>query len=93
MAKTEPELKKTEIYKLKDLQGFEKVKDTPCFIFVLPPNAQVSTIKEASELVEFLAPGLRGKKKGKYPFVVWSFGPNVATGIIEKSVENVVTEP
>jgi len=83
-------VEKTEVFKLVEVKGFEKVQGTPCFVFVLPTNTEVGTINTEEDLIKFLAPALHRKKKGKYPFIVWSFGPSVAHGTVEKTEEEVV---
>lgn len=86
-------VEKTEVFKLVEVIGFEKVMGTPCFVFVLPPNTEVGLIKTEEDLIKFLVPALHRKKKGKYPFIVWSFGPTVAHGTVEKTDEEVVSDP
>ena len=83
-------VEKTEVFKLVEVNGFDKVMGTPCFVFILPPNTEVGMIKTEEDLIKFLAPALHHKKKGKYPFVVWSFGPTVAHGTVEKTEEEFV---
>ena len=68
---------------------FDKVQGTPCFVFVLPTNTEVGMINSEEDLIKFLAPALHRKKKGKYPFIVWSFG-TVAHGTVEKTEEELV---